>query len=180
MCDKQSNKKRNTFDYDTTDLENLMGDLKEDIIKMAISDVPETFSQDETIQINSTDDRMNYLFVKKEDVETKIFKPKEYLDLDRIDYDIVVKKGEPETEDSLGSMDKVLPASFFKVKSVEEGTDYYLNKNPDLPEGVAEIMSRYTFGDKQELKKQEPKSKKKKKKQDKLEVKHGKFIVDFS
>jgi hypothetical protein len=174
--------KVNTFDYDTTDLENLMGDLKEDIKKLAISDIPllETFSQDETIQINSNDYRMNYLFVKKEDIETKIFKPKEYIDLERIDYDIVVKKGEPETEDSIGTMDKVLPASFFKVKSVEEGAEYYLKKNPDLPEGVAEIMSRYTFGDKQELKKQEPKSKKKKKKQDKLEVKHGKFVVDFS
>jgi hypothetical protein len=172
--------KQNTFDLDTTDLENLMGDLKEDIIKMAISDVPETFSQDETIQIDSTDDRINYLFVKKEDAETKIFKPKEYLDLDRIDYDIIVKKGEPETEDSIGSLDETRPASFFKVKSVEEGVDYYLNKNPDLPEGVAEIMSRYTFGDKQELKKQEPKSKKKKKQQNGLEVKHGKFIVDFS
>jgi len=172
--------KQNTFDLDTSNLEKLMGDLKEDFIKMAIEEVPQTFSQDETIQIDSTDDRMNYLFVKKEDVENKIFKPKEYLDLERIDYEIVVKKGEPETEDSLGTMDKTLPASFFKVKSVEEGTEYYLRKNPDLPEDVAEIMARYTFGDKQEKKKEEPKSKKKKKKIDKFEVKHGKFVVDFS
>lgn len=180
MSDKQEQQKRNTFDLDTTELENLMGNLKEDFVKMAIQEIPQTFSQDETIQVESTDDRMNYLFVKKEDVENKIFKPKEYLDLERIDYDIVVKKGEPETEDSLGTMDETRPASFFKVKSVEEGVEYYLRKNPELPEDVAEIMSRYTFGDKQDKKKEEPKTKKKNKKTDKFEVKHGKFVVDFS
>jgi hypothetical protein len=172
--------KENTFDLDTSNLEKLMGNLKEDFVKMAIEEVPQTFSQDETIQIDSTDDRMNYLFVKKEDVEDKIFKPKEYLDLDRIDYGVIVEKGEPETDDSLGTFDKTLPASFFKVKTVEEGVEYYLRKNPDLPEDVAEIMARYTFGDKQEKKKEEPKTKKKKKKIDKFEVKHGKFVVDFS
>ena len=154
---------------------------KEDIIKMAISDVPETFTQEDTIQIDSNDDRLNYLFVKKDDVENKIFTPKEYISRDDIDYEVVVKKGKEETEDSLGTLDKTMPASFFQVKSVEEGTEYYLTKNPDLPEGVAEIMARYSFGDKQVKQEHiQKKSKKKKKKPDKLEVKHGKFIVDFS
>tara|TARA_R110002126_G_scaffold266854_1_gene410227 strand:+ start:306 stop:815 length:510 start_codon:yes stop_codon:yes gene_type:complete len=169
------------MDLDTSALEELMGDLKEDIIKMAISDVPETFTQEDTIQIDSNDDRLNYLFVKKDDVESKIFTPKEYISRDDIDYDVVVKKGKEETEDSLGTLDKTMPASFFQVKSVEEGTEYYLTKNPDLPEGVAEIMARYSFGDKQVKQEDiQKKSKKKKKKPDKLEVKHGKFIVDFS
>jgi len=174
--------KKNTFDLDTTDLEKLMGDAKEDFIKAAIEEIPETFSQEDTLQINSNDERMNYLFVKKEDVENKIFKPKEYLDKERIDYDVIVKKGEPETEDSLGTFDETRPASFFKVKSVEEGTEYYLTKNPDLPEDVAEIMSRYTFGVKEPIVKDDVTKKKKKKikSQDKLEVKHGKFVVDFS
>jgi len=167
--------------WDTTDLENLMGDLKEDIIKMAISDVPETFTQEDTIQIDSTDDRLNYLFVKQDDVENKIFTPKEYISREVIDYDVVVEKGKKETEESLGTLDKTVPASFFQVKSIEEGIEYYMTKNPDLPEGVAEIMARYTFGNKQvkEDDKQK-KSKKKKKVVDKLEVKHGKFVVDFS
>jgi len=169
------------MDLDTSALEELMGDLKEDIIKMAISDVPETFTQEDTIQIDSTDDRLNYLFVKKDDVENKIFTPKEYISREVIDYDVVIEKGKEETEDSLGTLDKTRPTSFFQVKSVEEGTEYYLTKNPDLPEGVAEIMARYSFGDKQvkEDDKQK-KSKKKKKVVDKLEVKHGKFVVDFS
>ena len=167
------------MDLDTSKLEELMGDLKESFVKAAVEEVPETFTQEDTIQIQSNDDRLNYLFVKREDVENKIYTPKEYLDKERIDYDIVVKKGEEETEDSLGTLDKTLPASFFQVKSVEEGTEYYLTKNPDLPEDVAEIMSRYTFGDKQEKPKEEPKKKTKKSK-DKLEVKHGKFVVDFS
>jgi len=167
------------MDLDTSKLEELMGDLKESFVKAAVEEVPETFTQEDTLQINSNDDRLNYLFIKKEDVDNKIYTPKEYLDKERIDYDVVVKKGEEETEDSLGTLDKTLPGSFFQVKSVEEGTEYYLTKNPDLPEDVAEIMSRYTFGDKQEKPKEEPKKKTKKSK-DKLEVKHGKFVVDFS
>jgi hypothetical protein len=168
--------------WDTTDLENLMADAKEDFIKAAVEELPETFSQEDTLQITSNDKRLNYLFVKKEDIENKIYKPKEYLDLDRIDYDVVVKKGEPETEDSVGTLDETRPASFFKVKTVEEGVDYYLNKNPDLPEDVAEIMSRYTFGVKEPIVKDDVTKKKKKKikSQDKLEVKHGKFFIDFS
>jgi len=167
------------MDLDTSKLEELMGDLKESLVKAAVEEVPETFTQEDTLQINSNDDRLNYLFIKKEDVDNKIYTPKEYISRDDIDYDVVVKKGEEETEDSLGTLDKTLPASFFQVKSVEEGTEYYLTKNPDLPEDVAEIMSRYTFGDKQEKPKEEPKKKTKKSK-DKLEVKHGKFVVDFS
>ena len=168
--------------WDTRDLENLMADAKEDFIKAAVEELPETFSQEDTLQITSNDKRLNYLFVKKEDIENKIYKPKEYLDLDRIDYDVVVKKGEPETEDSVGTLDETRPASFFKVKTVEEGVDYYLNKNPDLPEDVAEIMSRYTFGVKEPIVKDDVTKKKKKKikSQDKLEVKHGKFFIDFS
>jgi len=166
--------------WDTTDVENLMGDLKEDIIKMAISDVPETFTQEDTIQIDADDDRLNYLFVKKDDVENKIYKPKEYISREQIDYDLIVKKGEEPTEDSLGTLDKTVPASFFGIKSVEEGTEYYLNKNPDIPADVAEIMARYTFGDKQEKVKEKPKKVVKKKRDNKLEVKHGKFVVDFS
>jgi hypothetical protein len=170
------------MDLDTTDLENLMADAKEDFIKAAVEELPETFSQEDTLQITSNDKRLNYLFVKKEDIENKIYKPKEYLDLDRIDYDVVVKKGEPETEDNVGTLDETRPASFFKVKTVEEGVDYYLNKNPDLPEDVAEIMSRYTFGVKEPIVKDDVTKKKKKKikSQDKLEVKHGKFFIDFS
>ena len=175
------------MDLDTSKLEELMGDLKESFIEAAIQEVPQTFTQEDTIQIQSNDDRLNYLFVKKDDIENKIYAPKEYISRDDIDYDVVVKKGEEETEDSLGTLDKTRPASFFQVKSVEEGTEYYLTKNPDLPEGVAEIMSRYTFGDKQlnqscdKGKDNKLQGKKKSKKTDnKLEVKHGKFMVDFS
>jgi len=41
-------------------------------------------------------------------------------------------------------------------------------------------MARYTFGDKQEKVKEKPKKVIPKKRDNKLEVKHGKFIVDFS
>ena len=125
--------KKNTFDLDTTDLEKLMGDAKEDFIKAAIEEIPETFSQEDTLQINSNDERMNYLFVKKEDVENKIFKPKEYLDKERIDYDVIVKKGEPETEDSLGTFDETRPASFFTNAFTSKAPPGIFNPLPKLP-----------------------------------------------
>lgn len=167
------------MDTDTTELEALMGELKDEYAKRAVEPI-ESFTQDETLQIEATDDRLNYMFVKPEDIDHKVFRKKEYLDLDQIDYGVIIDKqdsGDNHTA-GLGKFDKTLPASFFKVKTVEEGTEYYMRKNPDLPEGVAEIMARYTFGEKQSIK-QKPK-KDKQKKPETLEVKTGKFEVDFS
>lgn len=169
------------MDTNTTEIENLMGNLKEDYKKLAVEPI-QSFSQDETIQIDATDDRMNYLFVKPEDIKNKVFYKKEYTDIEQLDYGIVVEKKEDTDAHTvgMGELDKVVPTSFFGVKTVEEGADYYLRKNPDLPEGVADILARYTFGSKTEVNKEETKKTKKKKKPDKLEVKHGKFMVDFS
>lgn len=166
-------------DLDTSEVEKLMGDLKDEYVAKAVEPVI-SFTQNNTTQIESNDERLNYMFVKKEDIENKVFLKQEYLDTNKIDYNVIVDK--QDTGDThtigLGKLDKVLPASFFQVKTIEEGTDYYLRKNPDLPEDVAEIMSRYTFGDKQPIK---PKPKKTKNKTpDTLEVKKGSFEIDFS
>lgn len=167
------------MDLDTTEIETLMGNLKDEYAKRAVEPI-ESFSQDDTLQIEATDDRMNYLFIKPDDINHKVFLKKEYLDLDKIDYGVVIDKQDSQDNHTtgLGKFDTTLPASFFSVKSVEDGTEYYMRKNPDLPEGVAEIMARYTFGEKQPIK-QKPK-KDKKKKPDNFEVKTGKFQVDFS
>ena len=166
-------------DLDTSEVEKLMGDLKHEYIAKAVEPVI-AFSQNNTTQIESNDERLNYMFVKQEDIDNKVFLKQEYLDTDKIDYSVIVDKqdtGDTHTT-GLGKLDKVLPASFFQVKTIEEGTNYYLRKNPDLPEDVAEIMSRYTFGDKQSMK---PKPKKTKNKTpDTLEVKKGSFEIDFS
>lgn len=135
-------------------------------------------------QILADDDRLNYCFMKLEDIENpnSVYKEPEWLDKELIDYDIVVKKGQEDTDELIGTLDKTLPSSYFTIKTVEEGVDWYLKKNPDLPESVAEIMARYTWGDKQEKTTPEnvSKKKKKKKKPDGLEVKKGKFLIDFS
>lgn len=167
------------MDLDTSQIESLMGELKDEYVKRAVEPI-ESFSQDDTLQIEATDDRMNYLFIKPEDINHKVFLKKEYLDLDKIDYGVVIDKQDSQDNHTtgLGKFDTTLPASFFNVKSVEDGTEYYMRKNPDLPEGVAEIMARCTFGEKQPIK-QKPK-KDKKKKPDNFEVKTGKFQVDFS
>jgi hypothetical protein len=167
------------MNLDTTDIETLMGNLKDEYAKKAVEPI-ESFSQEDTLQIEATDDRMNYLFIKPDDINHKVFLKKEYLDLDKIDYGVVIDKQDSQDNHTagLGKFDTTLPASFFNVKSVEDGTEYYMRKNPDLPEGVAEIMARYTFGEKVSVK-QKPK-KDKKKKPDNFEVKTGKFKVDFS
>jgi hypothetical protein len=135
-------------------------------------------------QIFADDDRLNYCFMKLDDIENpnSVYKQPEWLDKELIDYDIVIKKGQEDTDELIGTLDKTLPSSYFTIKTVEEGVDWYLKKNPDLPESVAEIMARYTWGDKQEKKIEDvsKKKNKKKKKPDGLEVKKGKFLIDFS
>ena len=147
-------------------------------------DKPKVSYVDVIKQIHATDERLNYCFMKKEDIDdpNKVYHEPEWLDKDRIDYGIVMEKGSEDTDELTGSLDKTVPASFFTIKTVEEGTDWYLSKKPELPEGVAEIMARYTWGTKQEkiISKDTKSKKKKKKNDDKLEVKHGKFMVDFS
>jgi|TARA_R100001163_G_C5052746_1_gene189363 hypothetical protein len=136
-------------------------------------------------QIFATDSRLNYCFIKEDELkdEERGTRLPEFLDRDLIDYDIVVKKA-PETEDytcGLGELDKTLPASYCSIKSVEEGIEWYKHKNPEYPDSFCEILARYTWGKKEDDEEKDKKKKKRKnkKKANKFRVRQGNFKLEF-
>ena len=104
-------------------------------------------------QIFSNDNRLNYTLIKKEELEDEERGTRlpEWLDRDKIDYDVVVKKVE-ETEDytvGMGKLDETLPASYCGIKTLEEGIEWYKHKYPDYPDDFIEILARYQWGSNQ-------------------------------
>lgn len=139
--------------------------------------------------INADDNRLNYCFVKKDELENpnKDLKVEwDEIDRNQIDYGVVVEKGEPETEESVGTLDKVISSSLLSVKNEEDAIDWYRDKHPELPEGLAEIFAKYHFGDKKEegidkkeRQKKSTKKRKSKKPKREFEINRGKFVVKF-
>jgi len=138
--------------------------------------------------IVADDSRLNYCFVKKDELDNpnKDLKVEwEEIDRNQIDYGVIVEKGEPETEDSVGTLDKTIPSSLLSVSNEEDAITWYKDTHPTLPDGMAEIFAKYHFGEKQEEDKKErqdklKKRRKKKKALNKLKVRQGKFKVDFN
>ena len=131
--------------------------------------------------IVSSDSRLNYCFIKKDQLEDDL-RPAlpEWLDKDLIDYDIVVKKEDDDDNFTcgMGKLDTTLPASYCAIKNVEDGIAWYREKHPELPEEFYEVIAKYTWGqeDKPDVKKAK---KKRKNRVDKLKVSKGKFEVQF-
>jgi len=79
--------------------------------------------------------------------------------------------------------------SYMNVKNVEEGSDWYKQEFPKLPDDLCDIMARWNWGELNTLTKKKLKNDKKKIKAGKankktkhlynLDVKHGEFIIDF-
>ena len=139
--------------------------------------------------IMADDNRLNYCFVKKEELDNpnKDLKVEwEEIDRSKIDYGIVVEKGEPETADNVGTLDKTMPSSLLCVKNEEDAISWYKDTHPTLPDGMAEIFAKYHFGEKEQegdKKQRQEKLKKRRKKKkalNKLKVRQGKFKVDFN
>ena len=137
-------------------------------------------------QIFATDDRLNYTFIKKDELvdEERGTAVPVWLDKEKIDYDIVVKKEEDSDDHTvgLGKLDNTLPASFVAVKSVEDGIGWLKNKHPDYPDEFIEILARYHWGkqDTEPPKEVKKKKRKNKKHENKLKVRQGKFRVEFN
>ena len=137
--------------------------------------------------IMADDSRLNYCFVKPEELSNPNKDLKvEWNELDRrqIDYGVVVEKGEPETEDSVGTLDKTMSSSLLCVKNEEDAISWYKDTHPTLPDGMAEIFAKYHFGEKEQegdKKERQEKLKKRRKKKhlNKLRVRQGKFVVKF-
>ena len=150
--------------------------------------------------IMADDSRLNYCFIKKEELENpnKDLKVEwDEIDRDQIDYGVVVEKGEPETEESVGTLDKVVSMSMLSIKNEEDAIDWYKDKHSNLPDGMAEIFAKYHFG-KDSLtggggggeenakarsrgtqRSSDKKKTKKKKGENTLQVRKGKFVVKF-
>ena len=143
--------------------------------------------------IMADDNRLNYCFIKKEELENpnKDLKVEwEEIDRDQIDYGVVIEKGEPETEESVGTLDKVVSGSMLSIKNEEDAIDWYRDKHPELPDGLAEIFAKYHFGDSVEAEgkvskpplrgnKKKGKNKNKKLTDNTLQVRKGKFRINF-
>ena len=132
--------------------------------------------------ICADDERLNYTFIKPENIEKQKPKLPVLIERDLFDYSVVVKKGEPETEDSVGTLDSIAPISFAQIKSPEQGEEWYRAKHPELPEDFYGIIARYTWGQpftKKEVKNETKKIKKGKDPKQGFSMVKGKFELDF-
>lgn len=85
--------------------------------------------------------------------------------------------------------DNVVPLSFLSIKEgeVDKGKNWYLHNDPKLPDDIAELMSRYSFGDLKHMTKKEAKNRRKKLAKkggdvlecNKLGIKKGNFTICF-
>lgn len=130
------------------------------------------------------DPRMNYTFIKPENIETQKPKLPEVVARDLFDYGVVIKKGEEEDIDNIGTLDTVVPISYAQIRNPEQGEEWYRAKYPDLPEEFYGIIARYTWGapfTKKEIKNTTKKIKKKGKKEvpQGFSMIKGKFELDF-
>lgn len=149
---------------------------EEDVLDIHEKDVPRTY-------IACNDDRLNYTFCKKEDVD-KVPRLPELIGRELFDYGVVIKKGEPETENSIGTLDTIAPISYATITSPVEGEEWYRHKFPNLPDDFYGIMARYTWGEKftkKSLKNEIKKAQRKPKKPlpQGLSMMRGQFSVSF-
>ena len=134
--------------------------------------------------ICADDPRLNYTFIKPENIEKQKPKLPHILERDLIDYGVVIKKGEPETEESVGTLDEVVPMSYAQIRDAHCGEEWYRAKYPNLPEEFYGIIARYTWGEpftKKEIKNTTKKMKKNPKKEapQGFSMVKGKFELSF-
>tara|TARA_R100001015_G_C4608088_1_gene163258 strand:- start:225 stop:704 length:480 start_codon:yes stop_codon:yes gene_type:complete len=159
-------------------MNNLIPPIKrEEVIPIDDKVVPRTY-------ICATDSRLNYTFCKEEDIKVNNNLP-EVIDREMIDYGVVIKKGEEENDDSVGTLDTTAPLSYATINNPEQGEMWYRCKFPDLPEDFYGIIARYTWGQPQTKKSIKNEIKKVRKNPKKpipqgLSVIRGKFNLSFS
>ena len=114
---------------------------REEVIPIQDKLVPRTY-------ICATDSRFNYTFCKEEDIIENNNLP-EIIDRSMIDYGVVVKKGEAQTEGYVGSLDEVKPLSYTcckTKKSIKQETKK-VKKNPrkPIPQGLSCIKKKFSL-----------------------------------
>ena len=136
------------------------------------------------IFICSNDERLNYSFGNTSDI-TEDPTCMVRIQRDQYDYGVIVKKGEEETDESVGTLDRCMPLSYTSIKDPKDGELWYREKYPTLPEDFYGIIARYTWGapfTKKEIKNTCKKIKKKGKKEvpQGYSMVKGQFELDFS
>ena len=131
-------------------------------------------------QMREPNDALNYDFVSFKEIVKK--EPIEYINPKKIDYVI----HNPNKEEC--KLKEDMPLSFMQIKEgeIEKGKNWYLQKDPKLPDGIAELMARYNWGDLKHMPNKRQYKVKQKKLQKKgqdiiggLEVRTGEFILKF-
>lgn len=130
-------------------------------------------------RMNGDNPKSCYDFVDFNKIEKK--DPFEYIDPSKLDYDIKLPDDETKHKTSL-------PYSFLTIKEgeVDKGKEWYMNYDPKLPEGIAELLARYNWGDMKYMTKKSAKNQRKKlakKNKDILDnsftIKKGEHILHF-
>tara|TARA_R110000850_G_scaffold196361_3_gene322809 strand:- start:3100 stop:3510 length:411 start_codon:yes stop_codon:yes gene_type:complete len=135
----------------------------------------EQYSQ---VIIQSSDPRLNFTFMKKKEIEN-FHKAPDILTSDKIDYGIKVKDGND------FYLDQVVPISLLDIRTLQDATEWYKLKYPNLPDEYWEIMAKYHCDQpftKKQLKNEVKKLNKKGKSKELsgLKIIHQKIVVDFN
>jgi len=149
-------------------------------------------------KMNEENNKLNYNFYdlerttnEKKTGET----PFECIDENKLDYPIEIvdelKAGLNNPKPAFITKDDKpkIPISFLSIREgeIEKGKEWYIKNDPKLPNEIAELMARYSWGDLKNMTKKEAKNRRKKLNKkgkdildnDKLAVKHGNFKINF-
>jgi len=131
-----------------------------------------------TINFECTDDpRLNYTFMKKDFIENFQENP-ELVYAEKLDYGLKICEGDKTF------LSPTMPISLAQIKTLEEATEWFRLKYPNLPSEYWDIMAKYYFqepftkkGLRNDLKKLKKKGKNKQ--LEGFKIIHGKFKVEF-
>ena len=100
----------------------------------------EDFTKCSTVLLDCEDDpRLNFTFMKQDKIDNFHKDFQTYLSLDKIDYGLKICEGDKTF------ISPTMPISLAQIKSVEEGTEWFKHKYPELPSEYWSVMSKYYF-----------------------------------
>ena len=139
----------------------------------------EDFSKCSTVMLECNEDpRLNFTFMKQDKIDNFHKDLDVLLPMEKIDYGLKICDGDKTF------MSPTMPISLAQIKSIEEGTEWFKNKYPELPSEYWSIMAKYYFNEpftKKQLKNDIKKLKKKghSKNLQGLQIIHKKVRIDF-
>ena len=141
----------------------------------------------EPVILHTTDDKLNYIigsFGEEVDMKRKMYDDTCRPDYNRFDFNLCNEDNKA-IADVGNKHDHIPPMSFFAIKDVEMGKEWYREKYPQMPDLVIDTASRYQWGElpknRQQVRSEKRKNIKKKEKEQKaLEIKRKRIELDFN